>query len=206
MPGLLPDTPRTLLAGLRDADGTPMWQMSWKRFLELYHEPISIIVRGCYRHHTGGAEPSSGFIEDATANVVTDFFAKGHRRYDPSKGRLRTYLRMLVNARVVDLLRKERPLQFRDDTILESLPPEEVVEDDAYRRSILVTLVEELREQIPLRQFEIFERVKLKGLSPDAVAAELGVKRGVVDNSVYKAMIKLREIAAGREYQEEYYA
>lgn len=207
MAGLLPDTPRTLLAGLRESDGTLVWQMSWKRFLELYHEPISIIVRGCYRHHTGGGVPSSGFIEDATANVVTDFFAKGHRRYDPEKGRLRTYLRMLINARVVDLLRKERPLQFLDDSALDSLPPEATgVEDDAYRRSILVTLVEELREQIPLRQFEIFERVKLKGLSPDAVAAELGVKRGVVDNTVFKVMTKLREIAAGREYQEEYYA
>lgn len=206
MSGLLPDTPKSLLARLRDEDRTPAWQISWKRFLELYHEPIAVIARACYRHHTGGGEPSSGFVEDATANVVADFFAKGHRRYNPEKGRLRTYLRMLVNARVVDLLRKERPLQFRDDSILETLPPEAVVEDDAYRRSILVTLVEELREQIPLRQFEIFERVKLKGGSPDAVAAELGVRRGVVDNSVYKAMTKLREIAAAREYQEEYYA
>ena len=47
--------------------------------------------------------------------------------------------------------------------------------------------------------------VKLKGMSPDQAAAELGVHRGVIDNSIYKVMIRLREIAASPEYQEEYY-
>lgn len=206
MAGLLPDTPKTLLARLREGGESPLWQMSWKRFLELYHRPITTIARGCYRHHTGGGEPASGFVEDAVANIIHDFYAKGHERYDPAKGRLRTYLRMLINARVVDMLRKERPLDFRDDSTLDTMPPESGEEDAAYRGAILVTLIEELREQIPLRRFEIFERVKLKGLSPDDVAVEIGVRRGVVDNEIYKAMIKLREIAAGREYKEEYYA
>jgi len=46
--------------------------------------------------------------------------------------------------------------------------------------------------------------VKLKGISPDAAAAELGVNRGVIDNTIYKVMIRLREIAASPEYEEEY--
>jgi DNA-directed RNA polymerase specialized sigma24 family protein len=46
--------------------------------------------------------------------------------------------------------------------------------------------------------------VKLKGIAPDAAAAELGVNRGVIDNTIYKVMTRLREIAASPEYQEEY--
>ena len=71
--------------------------------------------------------------------------------------------------------------------------------------SLLATLIEDLRECIPLRQFEIFEMVKLKGMPPDQAAAELGIKRGVVDNNIYKVMKRLREIAAKPEYQDEYF-
>ena len=53
--------------------------------------------------------------------------------------------------------------------------------------------------------FEIFELVKLKGMSPENAAVELGVQRGVIDNTVYKVTKKLREIAANPEYQEEYF-
>ena len=203
----LPVTPKTLLARLREEGETsPLWQQSWRRFVELYHEPITAIARGCYRHHTGGGEPPSGLVDDAVATVVAEFFAKGVHRYDPEKGRLRTYLRTLVNARVVDFLRKERPLNHEDDSRLAELPPESQEESHAYRDALLLSLIEELRESIPLRQFEIFERVKLKAMSPDAVAEELGVKRGVVDNTIYKVMNKLRELAASPEYQEEYHA
>jgi len=66
-------------------------------------------------------------------------------------------------------------------------------------------LIEDLRTQIPLRHFEIFEMTKLREMPPDQVAKELGVKRNVVDNTVYKVMKRLREIAARPEYQDEYY-
>jgi DNA-directed RNA polymerase specialized sigma24 family protein len=38
----------------------------------------------------------------------------------------------------------------------------------------------------------IFESVKLHGRKPEDVARELGIARGVVDNSIHKAMLKLR--------------
>ena len=110
MPAQFPPTSLNLLSKLKEPGEESPWQVSWKRFLELYHEPIEVIARSCYRHHTNGHEPSSGFIEDAVANTVADFFARGQYRYDKEKGRLRTYLRVLTNARVVDLLRKERPI------------------------------------------------------------------------------------------------
>ena len=56
-----------------------------------------------------------------------------------------------------------------------------------------------------MRQFQIFEMVKLHEMPPGKVAQELGVSRGVVDNTVYKVMQRLREIASAPEYQSEYY-
>lgn len=207
MPAYFPPTSLNLLTKLKAGGEEGMWQVSWKRFLELYHEPIEVIARSCYRHHTGGHEPSSGFIEDAVANTVADFFARGQHSYDKSKGRLRTYLRVLTNARVVDLLRKERPIDRRplDDTIPTGLPAESPGESDAFARSLLASLVEDLRASIPLRQFEIFERVKLKHQSPQFVAEDLGIQRAMIDRNIHKAMTALRQLAAQPEYQEEFY-
>jgi RNA polymerase sigma factor (sigma-70 family) len=210
MPAQFPQTSINLLSKLKEGGEEAHWQVSWKRFLELYHEPIEVIARSSYRHHTGGQEPSSGFIEDAVANTVADFFARSQYRYDKDKGRLRSYLRLLTNARVVDLLRKERPVNQRplpDEGTMgcQSLPEESPPESDAFHRSLLATLVEDLRNRIPLRQFEIFERVKLKHQSPMFVAEDLGMTRAMVDRNIYKAMATLRELASHAEYQQEFY-
>jgi len=204
---LFPNTPVNLLTKLKEAEDNPLWQVSWKRFLELYHSPIEVIARACYRHHTNGHEPSSGFIEDAVANTVTDFFSRGQHRYDAGKGRLRSYLRVLTNARVVDLLRKERPIdQHPLEGLADALPPvESAPETAAFHQSLLATLVEDLRNQIPLRQFEIFERVKLKHQSPEYVAEDFGIHRAMVDRYIHKAMTALRELASQEAYQEEYF-
>ena len=53
----LPETPLSLLVRLRDEDNQSVWQVSWKRFLELYNAPLLAMASGIYRHHTGGAIP-----------------------------------------------------------------------------------------------------------------------------------------------------
>jgi RNA polymerase sigma factor (sigma-70 family) len=210
MPAQFPPTSLNLLSKLKESGEDSPWQVSWKRFLELYHEPIGVIARSCYRHHTSGHEPSSGFIEDAVANTVADFFARGQYRYDKTKGRLRSYLRVLTNGRVVDLLRKERPIDQRPladqpDYPDFDLPAESSQESVAFRQSLLATLVEDLRNRIPLRQFEIFERVKLKHQSPQFVAEDLGIQRAMVDRNIHKALTALRELASQAEYQQEFF-
>jgi RNA polymerase sigma factor (sigma-70 family) len=207
MPANFPPTSLNFLSKLKAGGDEGVWQLSWKRFLELYHEPIEVIARSCYRHHTAGQQPSSGFIEDAVANTVADFFSRGQHSYDKSKGRLRNYLRMLTNARVVDLLRKERPIDVRslDDSVHAAVPDESPGEADAFVQSLIASLIEELRASIPLRQFEIFERVKLKYQSPQFVAEDLGIQRDMVDRNIHKAMTALRHIASQPEYQEEFY-
>lgn len=204
----LPETPVSLLLRLREEDQQAVWQVSWKRFLELYHGPLLAMAAGIYRHHTGEATPSQNVLEDVVAQVVAEFFKRN--QYDPNRGRLRTYLRVLTNARVVDLLRRQRPLDhvsLEDAKTAENeiIPHETPEESRTFQQSLLATLIEDLRDTIPLRQFQIFEMVKLHEMPPGQVAEELGVSRGVVDNTVYKVLQRLREIASAPEYQSEYY-
>ena len=56
-----------------------------------------------------------------------------------------------------------------------------------------------------MRQFEIFERVKLKHQSPNFVAEDLGITRAMIDRYIHKAMTALRELARHPEYQREFY-
>jgi len=199
-----------LLSDLREGENGPCWQESWMRFLELYHKPIEAVARSCYRHHTGGQEPSSGFIEDAVANTVADFFAHGQYRYDRKKGKLRTFLRQITNARVVDLLRKERPVDQQPLSGLpqdheKCMPTESADEWNVFRQSLLASLIEDLRGVISPRQFDVFERVKLKNQSPAVVARDLDMKRAMVERNVYNAMSFLRQLALKPEYKQEFY-
>lgn len=208
MPNPLPVTSLSLLSRLRDEGNELAWQVSWKRFVELYHTPLIAIAAAVYRSHTGNAVPSQQFLEDTVSKVVIEFFTK--KRFDPERGRLRTYLRMLTNAKVVDALRKDgafnhRPFEEGESEPALKLPSETHGEKESFERSLLNTLIEDLRAQIPMRHFEIFEMVKLKQMAPEQVAEELGIKRNVVDNTVYKVMKRLREISAKPEYQDEYY-
>lgn len=128
-----------------------------------------MMAANSYRTYTSGASPSEAFIEDAVANVVADFFSTGHQRYDPARGRLHGLLRQMCNARVVDYLRKQRPLDhISSEPVFDPPQPAGEIDGarDAFRRSVLATLIVDLRNRIPIRQFEIFEMVKLKGFSP----------------------------------------
>lgn len=200
----LPSTPLSLLSRLRDEKNSPLWEISWRRFLELYWEPLMATAAGIYRSHTGNAIPPQPFLEDIVAQVVLEFLKAD--RFDPQRGRLRTYLRMLTNARIVDALRKEKPFQSiaLDDGA--AVPAETDEEKESFEKSLLNTLLEDLREQVPPQHFETFEMVKLHQIPPERVARDLGVHRNVVDNTIYRVMKKLREIASKPEYQDEYYA
>lgn len=202
-----PSTPVTLLSRLRNSDNAPEWQVSWERFYQIYHGPLVTMAARFYREHTGGSSPPQPVLEDVVSRVVVDFLTK--ERFDPSRGRLRYYLRMLIHAQVVDCLRKDRPLNHRpieeeDSPGAVRMPDETEAERSAFQRALLASMIEDLKTRIPLRNFEIFELVKLKHMPPAEVAQSLGIHRRVVDNTVYKVMLQLREIAAQPEYRDEY--
>jgi hypothetical protein len=72
----LPETPASLLLRLQEEDNRAVWQVSWRRFIELYHRPLLAIASGIYRHHTGEAVPPQYVLEDVVAQVVAEFFKR----------------------------------------------------------------------------------------------------------------------------------
>jgi RNA polymerase sigma factor (sigma-70 family) len=141
------------------------------------------------------------------ADTIHDFFFRSQYRYDASKGRLRSYLRKMTNARVVDRLRKERPIDHLglDDSVHALLPDESHDESEAFRSSLLRSLINDVRAYCSPKQFEVFERVKLKYQSPADVAEELRITRAAVDRHVHDVRTKLSKLALQKDYKEEYY-
>ena len=77
------------------------------------------------------------------------------------------------------------------------------MEEDAFRSALLGTLLAALHAEVSPRTYLIFELVKLNGESPEEVAEQLGVQRNVIDNTIFKAMRKLREISKREEILQE---
>jgi RNA polymerase sigma-70 factor (ECF subfamily) len=199
----LPQTSLSLLSRLRHPENGAPWQQSWKLFLELYKKPLLSMAASAYAKYTGGSQPSQEFVEDVVSDVIVEVFTRN--RFDPERGKFRSYLAVLTYRRTVDLLRKTRPLDAVSlaEKVEEQPAPE--LDNEEYNKALLATMIAELRETIPHRWFRIFEQVKLQGIPATEVAEALNESRSVVDNTVYKAMQKLREIAVKPEYQAEYY-
>ncbi|WP_395717306.1 RNA polymerase sigma factor [Prosthecobacter sp.] len=211
MPPKLPDTPQSLLSELRNPNRGSNWQLSWERFLEIYYPALRTMCSNSYRLHSGGEEPPGEVIEDAVAAVIADFCTKSQYSYDPSKGKLRGFLKTICNARIVDHLRKEKRMLLHADMadlaerhLKETTCDGYEDENESYHIALLHSLLEDVRTRVSPRQFAIFELVKLKNIPVEQAAAELGVRRGVVDNTVYRVMNILRELASRPEYKSEW--
>ena len=146
---------------------------------------------------------SDSDAEDVTMRVFQSFHeAQQSFELEDAKGRLRQFLTTICQRRVVDFMRSQRRHNEGRVSLDSDLPPEVMEEpfatdekvDEAWQAARAALLFSVLREQISPRIFMIFESVKLNGRKPEDVAQELGIARGVVDNSIYKAMAKLREI------------
>ncbi|MFV0338291.1 MAG: RNA polymerase sigma factor [Chthoniobacterales bacterium] len=145
--------------------------------------------------------------------AVFESLVKGGESFDPAKGRFRQFLTTLCQRRVVDFIRshtrKFSMLQALDSEVFDEkeidpgfLKPS-MQEEVAFQNALLGTLLAALHAEVPPRTYLIFEMVKLNGESPEEVAEQLGIKRAMVDNTIYKAMKKLREISQRPEIQQE---
>jgi RNA polymerase sigma factor (sigma-70 family) len=197
-----PTTPRTLLGRLKKDGDEPLWQSSWDIFFDIYHQAVRVCVLQSFAHR-GWHTVTEPDLEDVTMRVFQSFHeAQQTFELQDAKGRLRQFLTTLCQRRVVDFMRSQRRHNegrgwFDSDN--HPIVPEEAIASDeqvneAFRSAYLHLLIRDLREQISPRNFMIFESVKIHNRKPEDVACELGVSRGVVDNSIHKAMVKLRAL------------
>jgi len=197
-----PTTPRTLLGRLKKDSDDALWQSSWDEFFDIYHHAVRVCVAHSFTHR-GWHTVSDSDVEDVTMRVFQSFHeAQPTFELEDAKGRLRQFLTTLCQRRVVDFMRSQRRhnegrLWFDSDQYPD-VPEEASAFDEkvseAFRAARSALLFSVLREQVSPRIFMIFESVKLHCRKPEDVARELGVTRGVVDNSIHKAIVKLRAI------------
>ena len=197
-----PTTPRTLLGRLKKDSVDALWQSSWDEFFDIYHHAVRVCVYHSFTHR-GWHTVSDSDVEDVTMRVFQSFHeAQPTFELEDAKGRLRQFITTLCQRRVVDFMRSQRRHNegrvWLDSDQYPDVPEEASALDEkvseAFRAARSALLFSVLREQVSPRIFMIFESVKLHGRKPEDVARELGVTRGVVDNSIHKAMVKLRAI------------
>ena len=195
------------------------WETAWEEFFNLYHYPIRIVVRSAFRRY-GWYAATDHDVADVVTYVFESIF-RGQEKFDldPTRGRFRQFLSSLCQRRTVDFIRKHRKRGLLDsldagaldhsnapECALVVTPSIDEEERRGFETALLGTLLAELRQQVSPQTYLIFELVKLTGHTPAEVAAQLGVKRAVVDNSIYKALKKLRALAAEPDFADEFQA
>lgn len=197
---IFPTTPRTLLGRLKKDSNEILWQSSWDEFFDIYHQAVRVCVSHSFARR-GWHTASESDVEDVTMRVFQSFHeAQQNFELEDAKGRLRQFITTLCNRRTVDFIRSQRHHNegraWLDADQYPDIPEESSALDEkvseAFRAARAALLFSVLREQVSPRIFMIFESVKLHGRKPEDVARELGIARGVVDNSIHKAMLKLR--------------
>ncbi len=206
-----PSTPLTLLGRLKRQEIPRLWETSWEEFFDLYNNAVNVSVLAAFLRYRWNTVPKAD-IQDVVLSVFVSIF-QGHESFDPAKGRFRQFLSTLCQRRVVDFLRthnrKSSMLTPLDSELLGQHEVEAALressreEKEAFHQAILGTMLAALHDEVPPRTYLIFELVKLNGESPEEVAQQLNIPRSVIDNTIYKAMKKLREISQREEIQQE---
>lgn len=180
------ETRATLLQRLK-ADGTAR-EIAWNEFYALYGPIIARFARarGVRRED----------IDELIQDIVSGFFAVQPRFvYDPTKGRFRAYLMACVANAVRTRLRRisAEPRQSGGQPVLEASSSDETDWDAAWKQATLDAAVARLREHYgDNTTFQAFDAVVIRGQSPDAVAASLGLSRDSVYQAKTRLLAKLR--------------
>jgi RNA polymerase sigma-70 factor (ECF subfamily) len=179
------ETRATLLLRLK-TDG-PAREVAWAEFCRLYEPIIARFARG------KGLRADE--VEEVVQSVLTGFFAAQPRfAYDPGRGRFRGYLMACVSNAVRSAIRradsrgKERALP--DDV---PAPEDRDAWDRAWQQEALDRAVAAVRQMYDGNvTFQAFEAVVVRGQSPDAVAASLGISRDSVYQAKTRVLAKVR--------------
>jgi RNA polymerase sigma factor (sigma-70 family) len=139
--------------------------------------------------------------EDAAQQALLEFFAGWQRgEYDPTRGRLRTWLIAIVRHRAIDALRRADLREgWRGDSAVGAAVDDAELEDawDAeWRRAVLAEAIVRLRTttRAEPKTLDAFDRFALQGVPGDAVAAETGLAIDEIYRIKSRMLKRLREL------------
>jgi RNA polymerase sigma-70 factor, ECF subfamily len=135
--------------------------------------------------------------EEATQDAFLALW-RAPRRYDPSRGTLKTWLLTIVRNRSIDLLRSGARhagnVEF-DQILAERLEATEpadqrVADQDQHRQA------RDLLASLPHEQLQVIELAFFEGLTHPQIAAQVGIPLGTVKGRQRLALTKLRRAFA----------
>ena len=196
-------TKKTLLQRMQNCD-----EISWEEFYRIYWPLVLDIGR------------KLGMPQDSCADLMQEimidlFNGEPLLRYDPAKGKFRTYFGVLVRHKAVEMLRKSArfpvvsapgngvstsfseglPASLNVDDLDESNPFQKLF-DEEYRKCLLTAAMNELRNTVEPKTYAIFEMVVLQERPQKEVARYLGINRTTIDVYCSRCRKTLRKIVS----------
>ena len=216
----IPNTPQTIIAQLVDPQKVEIWNGAWRRFFDIYHAPIKIMVSNSF-YKRGWYGTPNHVVDEVVADVVISLnkvFTQN--QYDSKKSRFRFFLKTVCDRRVVDYIRKnsndmksdsiddeESSALYNAETELAQEANAQLAEEEirALKHALIMDAYTTIRHNFDARTCAAFEMIKLEDANMEDVVRELGVSTNVVNNAVYRITKKLKEILSQDEKLKEFY-
>jgi RNA polymerase sigma-70 factor (ECF subfamily) len=154
-------------------------------------------------HHRKVYAAAFGVLGDAAMaqDVVQDVFMRVWRRpeaYNPARGELGTYLRLLARSRALDLWREGQVRARAADrlTLAGGGAPEARVEEqpsDMFERGETGATVRQALGQLPATQREALVLAYFGGLTADQIAKRVHVPLGTAKSRIRLGLARLRD-------------
>lgn len=178
-----------LLLGLTD----PANQAAWSEF-DARYRPILL----AFAQRLGMHEAEAQDVAQETLLQAVEGFR--NNRFDPERGRLRSWLFTIARSRVLDARRATaRRLEARGESALAVVPDDESISrcfEEEWQRELLAAAMTELRNtsRIDAQTLRVFERIVLDGQRPADVARELGMNLNAAYVAKHRVLERLRTI------------
>ncbi len=216
----IPNTPQTIIAQLVDPAKVEIWNGAWRRFFDIYHAPIKVMVSNSF-YSRGWYNTPSHVIDEVVADVVISLNKIfNENKYDSQKSRFRFLLKTICDRRVVDYVRNNS-IDMQSDSIdaddsnalstveimLASDADSQLAEEEirALKHALIMDAYTTIRHNFDARTCAAFEMIKLEDANMDDVVNELGVSANVVNNAVYRITKRLKEVLTQDEKLKEFY-
>jgi RNA polymerase sigma factor (sigma-70 family) len=193
------NTRPTLLESLRDGADPQAWEEFFGRYWP--------VIYGYAKHGGCSDDTAEDIVQDVLATV---FQQRGVFRYDPGRGRFRSWLGKVVRNKIAEHHRRpaqrirprggDSPIaQATQDANGDADSPE-VAWETAFEKNILTVLLDVLQSEMTPQRFQAFELFVFSDLSATEVAKITGLTRHGVYNARRVAFKRLEEL--GQPYRE----
>jgi RNA polymerase sigma factor (sigma-70 family) len=184
-----PVTRPTLLVRLRNADNAA----AWEQFVEAY---TPLIYDFCHRAGLQDADAA-----DVAQEVMWSVARAIHKfKYDPQRGRFRTWLLTVTRSKLNNFLAKQQrqPVGIGHSTLANLVDPGngDLVKnwDRQYYQRLFDWAAEQVRPRIEESTWQAFLLTTIQGQESQEVAARLGISVGAVYIAKCRTLARLKEV------------